>query len=144
MFWEGNRANSMVTKSWQRKGAVTVEFALVLPILLTLFVAAVDFARIYYYTQVVTDAARNGALCAANPDLADQSPYETAQEAALASTEQLSPPPTVTVGEGVDVTGYPYVDVTVSCPFSLVSKMGVGNWTISRKVRARCYPAGTE
>jgi Flp pilus assembly protein TadG len=38
-----------------------VEFALIVPILLMLIIAAMDFGRMYYTKMVLTDAAREGA-----------------------------------------------------------------------------------
>src|SRR5687767_1445455 len=96
----------------QRRGAAAVEFALVLPLLLVLTVAAVDFARVYHYSQIVTDCARTGAMFASNPDVADPSPYETAEEAALAGAASLKPAPTVEIAQGTDSTGNLYAEVS--------------------------------
>jgi Flp pilus assembly protein TadG len=46
-----------------------VEFALILPILLILIIAAMDFGRMYYTKMVLTDAAREGASYYANSAL---------------------------------------------------------------------------
>ena len=74
-----------------RRGAAVVEFALVLPLLLIIFVAAVDFARVFYNAQVLTDCARTAALFAANPDLADRTSYESVVELAQSCVADLAP-----------------------------------------------------
>ena len=39
-----------------------VEFAMLLPLFAFLLVAGIDFARVYYGQQIITNCARNGAL----------------------------------------------------------------------------------
>jgi Flp pilus assembly protein TadG len=55
-----------------RKGQATVEFALVLPLILLLVVGMLEFARAWNLHQTLTDAVREGArraLLADDPDL---------------------------------------------------------------------------
>ena len=47
------------------RGAVAVEFALILPILLMIVVGTIEFGRVYSQWQVYNGAAREGARCAA-------------------------------------------------------------------------------
>ncbi len=128
-----------------RKGAAVVEFALVLPLLLIIFVAAVDFARVFYNAQVLTDCARTAALFAANPDLADRTSYETVVELAQTCVADLDPPPTFSFTSGTDSQSHAYVEATVSqsftliCPFVFESK-----YQIKRTARAYLYPAALE
>jgi Flp pilus assembly protein TadG len=123
------------------QGAAVVELALALPLLLFLFVVSVDFARVYYSAQIVSDCARTGALYAANPDLGDKSYAETMEQQILANTTDLSPPPTVTVVYGKDTLGNDYVDVTVSYQFKVImSYVGIPPYIdITRSSRARLY-----
>jgi Flp pilus assembly protein TadG len=123
-----------------RFGAAAVELALMLPLLLVLFIVSVDFARIYYVTQVVTDCARRGAAYGANPDVADRSSYESIEEAALAASEGVDSPPVIAVTEQLDAGGNRCISVTATHSFSLISGF-LGNqstWTVSRTAYARC------
>ena len=47
------------------RGAVVVEFALLLPVLLMIIVGTIEFGRVYSQFQVFNGAAREGARCAA-------------------------------------------------------------------------------
>jgi Flp pilus assembly protein TadG len=47
------------------RGAVAVEFALILPALLLIVVGTIEFGRVYSQFQVFNGAAREGARCAA-------------------------------------------------------------------------------
>lgn len=55
MVWRGRTRN-------RRKAVAAVELAILLPFLLLLFVLAIDFARIFYFSLTVTNCARNGAI----------------------------------------------------------------------------------
>jgi Flp pilus assembly protein TadG len=46
-------------------GAVAVELALLLPVLLMIIVGTIEFGRVYSQLQVFSGAAREGARCAA-------------------------------------------------------------------------------
>ena len=46
-------------------GAVAVEFALILPVLVLLVTGSIEFGRVYSQLQVYQGAAREGARCAA-------------------------------------------------------------------------------
>ena len=52
----------------RESGAVAVEFALILPVLVLLVVGAIEFGRVYSQFQVFQGAAREGARCAAVQD----------------------------------------------------------------------------
>ncbi len=53
------------------RGQSVVEFALVLPILLLLLAATVDFGRLFYAYVAVENAAKEGALYGARSPLCD-------------------------------------------------------------------------
>lgn len=124
-----------------RRGAATVELALLLPFLCMMFVVAVDFSRVFYFSLTVTNCARNGAVYgSADPVRADdQTGIETAAKADASNlnTQQL------TVTSKTDGASPPnYVDVTVQYPFATITSYpGVpGALTLSRTVRMRVVP----
>jgi TadE-like protein len=61
------------TVSAHRGGVV--ELAIILPLVAFLFVIAVDYARIFYYSLTVANCARNGALHLSDPFATVNSPY---------------------------------------------------------------------
>lgn len=129
-------------KCRSRRGAASVELAVLLPFLMFVFVIAVDWGRVFYFSQTVTNAARQGAIYGSDPVAAAESPYKSVQEAALAECTNLTPPPTVTSTNGVDGAGNPYIEVTVTWQFSTVTNFpGVGSGVnLSRTVRMRVAP----
>lgn len=127
----------------RRRAAAAVEFAAVLPVLLIVFVMAVDFARAYYFAQLVADCARNGAMFEAHPDLIDRTPYLTASEAALAGAGNINPKPQVTVAHKVDSMGKPYAEVKVDFTFKRACNFFVfGDVKLSHTSRCRIFDSG--
>jgi Flp pilus assembly protein TadG len=104
-----------------RSAAAAVELAILLPFLAFLFVIAVDFARVFYYSQIVENCARNGALYASDPKAPNHHLYSSVQDAALADAGDLSPQPTVTSASGIDAAGNAYVQCTVSWQFQTIT-----------------------
>lgn len=128
-----------------RRASVAVEAAVVLPLLLLLFVASVDFARIFRQLQVIAECARAGAVYAADSDLAARSGFETVESIALAGAIDLSPTPTVSLVYGADVRGDQYAEVTVSHSFSLITNfLGAKTMSLTRTARARLRPGTLE
>lgn len=119
----------------RRPGVAAVELAFLIPFLAFLFVIAVDWARIFYYSMTVNDCSRNGAAYLADPTIITSSPYANYTAAALAGTN-LSPTPTVSSNSGTDTNG-PWVEVTVSYPFTTATSFpGVPRSTsVSKTVR---------
>jgi Flp pilus assembly protein TadG len=132
--------------SYPRRATATVELAVLLPFLVFLFVLAVDWARVFYYSVIVTNSARQGALYASDPIAQPQSPYTSVSDAALADAADLQPPPTVTTNSGFDSAGNSYVDVTVSWQFVTVTNYPVvgSSVQLSRTVRARVAPGNPQ
>src|SRR5262245_34503854 len=123
-----------------RQGAAAVELAVLLPFVVFLFVIAVDFARFFYFSQVIENCARSGALYASNLTTA-QSPYSSIEQAALSDATDLNPQPTVTSTTGNDAAGNPYVQVTVSWQFQTITNFpGIPSPNISRTVQMRVAP----
>jgi Flp pilus assembly protein TadG len=132
----------MLRKVPQRRvGAAAVELAILLPFLAYLFAIAVDWSRIIYYSVIVNNCARNGAIYASDPYSGMLSPYADITQAAQADAPNLSPPPSVTSASGADANGYSYVDCTVTYNFQTITNLpGVPKTTaIVRTVRV--YPA---
>ncbi len=125
-----------------RRGVAVVELAVVLPLLAFLFVIAVDFGRLFYYSVTITNCARNGAMYACDPTGAVNSPYSSTNQAALADAANISPAPTVTSSTGSDNSGS-YVQVTVSYNFRTITQFpGVpNNFTLTRTVKMRTVAA---
>jgi len=105
----------------RRQGAVVVELAVLLPLLVFLFLIATDFARVFYFSLTLTNCARAGALYASDPAVMAESPFASAQAAALADATNLSPQPTITQDSGVDALGRPYVEVTAAHSFATIT-----------------------
>ena len=150
----------MPRKQRARRAAAAVEFAVLAPFLAFLFVIAVDWARVFYYSIAVRNCARNGALYLSQKQSAKttSSPYTDSgyvnlyvnsaspvTAAALADASNLTPTPTVTSTSGSDTYG-PYVEVTVSYPFQTVTNFSFGDFlvpsstTVQRTVRAYVPP----
>jgi Flp pilus assembly protein TadG len=131
-----NRANR------ERKAAAAVELAVLLPFLVYLFVIAVDFGRIFYFSQVIENCARRGALYASDPKAPASNLYSSVQQAALADATSLNPQPTVTSTNGTDQAGNAYVSVTVTWQFQTITSVpGVPkNVTLSRTAQMRAAP----
>lgn len=125
-----------------RPGIAAVELAVLLPLLAFLFVIAIDFARLFYFSLTVQNCARNGALYGSDPAGAGQSPYTSVSDAALSDAGNLSPAPTVT-SKTVTDSGSTYIEVTVAYPFSTITKYpGVpSSLTLTRTVKMRMTQA---
>lgn len=114
-----------------------VELAVLLPLLIFLFVIAVDFGRVFYYSLTLTNCARAGAMYASDPSTMAESSFASTEAAALADATNISPAPTVTSTNGVDATGQPYVEVTAAYQFKTITGFpGVPSQIeLTRKVR---------
>jgi Flp pilus assembly protein TadG len=132
----------MPRRGRRRRGASAVELALLLPLLALLFLAAVDFARLYYHYTVINNCARNGALYACDPTAAAESPYPDVTSAALADATDLSPQPAVSSQNTTDPAGNACVDVTVSYTFNTITSYpGLPSpVTLTQTVRMRMVP----
>jgi Flp pilus assembly protein TadG len=128
--------------NYRRTAAATVELALLAPFLVFLFVISVDFARIFYYSQIIENCARQGALYASDPKAPANNLYASLNAAALADAGDLNPQPTVASTTGNDAAGNPYVSVTVSWNFRTITNFpGVPyNVALTRTVQMREAP----
>jgi Flp pilus assembly protein TadG len=104
-----------------RRGAAAVELAVLLPFLCFLFVAAVDYARVFYFAVTVQNCARNGAYYASDypnnyNNYNNIYGYTSLDDAILRDAGNLSPAPTYTVSYGNSPDG----------PFSSSAKPAAG------------------
>ncbi len=131
----------MSSRPRARRGAAAAELAILLPFLAIVFVAGLDFARVYYSALTITNCARNGATYASmDPNHA----ADTAgiQAAALADASDLSPAPNVTSSTGTDADGNPNVQVTVTYDFQMLTPFLATGATfhLTRTVEMRVAP----
>lgn len=126
-----------------RRGAAAVELALLLPVLTLLLVISVDFARLYYHYVTITNCARNGALWMCDPVAQSTSKYATVDAATRADATNLDPSKlTVASNTGIGTDGNPFVEVTVTYQFPLITTyLGFSAQTLSRTVRMRTAQA---
>jgi Flp pilus assembly protein TadG len=136
----------LTDRAARRRGGAAAELAFLLPVLTFIFIVAIDFCRLFYAYNVITNCARNGALWAADP-LA-QPPYSESYGslflAAAADAGNLNPALTssnVSSSTGTDGQGNPTVIVTVTYQFNMVSSyLGFGSVNLSRSVAMRNEP----
>jgi Flp pilus assembly protein TadG len=124
-----------------RRGAAAVELAMLAPLLCMLFVMAIDYSRIFYFTMVVTNCARSGAIYGMQnfTTANDQTGIANAAklDAGNLNAQQMS------VASSTDSDTFPtYVIVTVTYPFSTLSNFpGIASTTtISRTIRLSVPP----
>jgi len=126
-----------------RRGAAVVELALLLPFLCLVFVLAIDYARIFYFSLTVENCARNGAVYASQ-DAAhalDQDNISRVSKLDFPSQLQDS---SLNVSSTTDSTTAPtWVEVTVTYNFTTLTKYpGLPNTTtLTRTVRTAVVPA---
>lgn len=100
------------------KGAVAVEFALVLPILMALTLGAIDWGWWFYVDQIVTNASREGARSGSvvDPTAPSTDALSAAQTAAAGYLTRLGLTGGTTTAQMSSVNGVSAVLVTVSYP----------------------------
>jgi Flp pilus assembly protein TadG len=110
-----------------RRGTAATELALILPFLALVFLAALDFGRVFRVTQVLQQSAFAAALAASGTSEPSGSPNAAdAQAAAVANGAGLNPPLTadnVTIATD-DTAGT--VTVTVAYDFALLTPVLAG------------------
>lgn len=133
----------MMVKSAARRGAAVVELAIVLPLMVYLFVIAIDFCRLFYFSQIVGNCARNGAMYCFDSYAPSRSLYVNAEAAAKADAfDPMRSQMTVTTENGSDSHGA-YVKVTVTYPFRTITHYpGIPSEVlITRVAQTRIAPA---
>lgn len=112
-----------------RRGSATLEFAILLPLLLTIAVLAIDYGRFAYHSIGLTNAARAGAGWAIEHPVAPATKADWDAEVRRVIVNELTgngwfnsgslttPAPTVT---GPDANGHYRISVSASYPFQKV------------------------
>ena len=95
----GARDRAAVKRSLRERGAAAVEFALVMPILLTLVLGIAEFARAYNTQTTISAAAREGVRVMA---------LQNSSSAAKASTKSAAAP-AVILSDG-------QITISAACP----------------------------
>ena len=125
----------------RRQGVAATEFALLLPLLAFLFVITLDYSRIFYFTMIVNNCARNGAIYGCqNPTAAnDTSGILTNAQMDAGNINLNNLTVTSTTDSGTNPT---YVEVTASYSFATITSYpGVPSSTqIVRTVRMSVTP----
>lgn len=130
------RQNSKRMPLKRRRGAVTVEMALVLPIFLTVVFGIIEFGRGFMVSQLVTNAAREGARRAI-VDGSTNSDVTSAIQTFLASSASVATADVTVTIAVTPATGNPanptnslascsskdLITVTVTVPFDKVALM---------------------
>jgi Flp pilus assembly protein TadG len=124
-----------------RRGATSVELALWLPLLCLLFVVAVDFSRVFYFSVVVMNCARNGAVYgSADPAHAqDTAGIQSAAQADAANLTLSKLTVSAATSGGTSPTS---VTVTASYPFTTITRYPLvpSSITLTRRVQMSVAP----
>jgi Flp pilus assembly protein TadG len=119
------------------------------PFLTFVFVIAVDYGRVFYYSMTVQNSARKGALYGSQ-DAAHSADTSGIKTAALADATDITEPsdgasssgPGVSSTTGTDSNGSPTLNVTVTYTMNTITKYpGVpDSVSLSRTVSMRVLP----
>jgi Flp pilus assembly protein TadG len=99
---------------------VTVELAILLPLLVFLCAIGVDFARVFSRTIILETASRNAAIYAAQ-DPAKAIDVAGIEAAARKDMTDISPAPTVTSEVYTGADGFQHVRVTIRYTFDTIT-----------------------
>ena len=123
----------------RRRGAAAVEFAIVLPVFVTLVFGMIEYGRMVMVQQVITNASREGARRAVL-DGATTSAVQSSVATYLTNASISGSSTTVSPNPSTAASGDP-IAVTVSIPFSSVSwlpsPMFLGGKTLSASTTMR-------
>jgi TadE-like protein len=123
-----------------RRAVAATELAVLLPFLAFIWVVAIDWARIFYYTVTLEYCARDGAYYASNyPGIYD---YTSLQDAAFGESTNINPQPTVTPTYYTDATGASCVQIDVGYTFNTITNFPAvpSTTNITKTVKMRMAP----
>jgi Flp pilus assembly protein TadG len=126
----------------RRDGAIAVELAVLLPLVMFLAVIGVDYARIFSRTLILQTASRNGCFYAAI-DSAHAADTAGITAVTMNDLTDTSPTPTVIITHYTGTDGWAYVQVTVQQTFTTVTSFpGVPDTsTLSQMTEMRVCPS---
>jgi Flp pilus assembly protein TadG len=112
----------------QQRGAAAVEFALVLPILITIVMGIIEYGFAFARHQVVNNAAREAARAGSNRDNSTAEITSKATDTAqhYLSINQITDTPTIAVTT-FTISGTTAVQVDVSIPWKSLTGFGFLN-----------------
>jgi Flp pilus assembly protein TadG len=103
-----------------QRGAAAVEFALVLPLLLTLVLGSIDWGWFFFIDQLVTNAAREGARAGSvlppRPTSTASQAEDAAEQAASAYLTRATLAPKGVAASFTTVDGTDAIQVTITYP----------------------------
>ncbi len=102
------------------RGSTVVEFAVVLPLLLTILFGIIEYGWIFSVRQTLQNAAREGCRLAVLKTTGE--PYTNVIDRVTSMVEPIGVTPTIELSHAVP--GNPIEVVTVSVPIAEVSLMG--------------------
>jgi Flp pilus assembly protein TadG len=137
-------ATNLPSARLKRPGVAAAELAILLPFLSFLLVVAVDYCRIFYYTQTLHNCAYSGALYASGTAQTSSTVTSTAAatQAAVAEGTTMNPPlqpKNVAVSFNQQTT-----TVTVQYEYQMLTPFlgDGGKVTITRQVTMGLAPTG--
>jgi len=130
-----------------RRGAAAVELAVLLPFLMLLFLVALDFGRVFYGSQTVSQCSRGGVYYESfrNDPLGQvEMPYTSYQQATVAdgSNISLNSGTDVAVAYGTTSNGKPMVEVRTTHRFQTITNaLSIPNpFNVTRSIKMREVP----
>jgi len=125
----------------RRNGAISVELAVLLPLVMFMAVIGVDYARIFSRALILETASRNGALWASE-DITHAQNDAAIKAVVNKDLTDTSPTPTITITRYVGSDGFTYIQVKIEQTFTTVTKFpGVPSTsTLSRTTDMRVKP----
>lgn len=112
-------------RGWRTRGQALTEFALILPVMLLLMLAAIDFGRLFFSYVQITNAAREAAAyAAADPAVSQASIVARAAQEANSQAQRGEGAMSVSTPACTSATTLP---TTVSCSTAAANNGGSGN-----------------
>jgi Flp pilus assembly protein TadG len=133
-----------------RRGATAVEFAIMLPLFLTILCLSVDFGQAFYAFITICSSARDGAVYASTTVNGSGDGTGTGNIAKADAANLVQGNLHVSLANATDSGGGTAVNVTVTYPFQTVTNYLIpDSVTLSKTVRMRVpvlvpasYPTG--